>query len=105
MWSAMREVVIANFPKSNMVFTDIDACIKHIDEQYKLDAYNSLSIEGYQVTNDLIEKVRSGNWEPESVATDMEQKNAMAARGYWQAFQVVKGSIVKIMHGERAGEW
>jgi len=104
MWSAMREVVIVNFPKSNKVHTDIDACMKQIDEQYKLDAYNSLSIEGYQVTNDLIEKVRSGNWEPETLATDMEQKNAMAARGYWQAFQAVKESIVKIMNGETAGD-
>jgi Fic family protein len=104
MWSDMREVVIANFPKSVKVHTDIDACMKHIDEQYKLDAYNSLSIEGYKVTNELIENVRSGNWEPESVSTDMEQKNAMAARGYWQAFQAVKESIVKIMNGETAGE-
>lgn len=33
----------------------------------------------------------------------MEQKNAMAARGYWQAFQAVKESIVKVIEGGNAG--
>lgn len=104
MWSSMREVVISNFPKSIKVYTDVAACMKQLDEQYTLDAYNSLSIEGYKVTDDLIEKVRSGNWQPESNASDMEQRNAMAARGYWQAFQAVKESISKIISGENAGE-
>ena len=104
MWNAMREVVIANFPKIRNVSFDITTYMKHLDEQYKLDAYHSLSIEGYRVTDDLIEKVRSGSWEPEKNASDLEQKNAMAARGYWQAFQAVKDSIVKIIEGANAGE-
>ncbi len=33
----------------------------------------------------------------------MEQKNALAARGYWKAFQAVKVSIDKVIHGENAG--
>ena len=104
MWNSMREVVLANFPKRTIDSIDIDNFMRQLDEQYKLDAYHSLSIEGYKVTDDLIEKVRSGNWEPEKNATDMEQKNAMAARGYWQAFQAVKGSILKVIEGKNAGE-
>jgi len=30
------------------------------------DAYNSLSIEGYRVTPELIERIRDGKWDPES---------------------------------------
>jgi len=35
---------------------------------------------------------------------DRQQKDAMAARGYYQAFQLVKESIVAILGGENAGE-
>lgn len=104
MWTAMREVVIKNHPQSTKTYTDIDSCIKQIEEQYKQDAYNSLSIEGYKVTDDLIEKVKSGQWKPEENSSDLEQKNAMAARGYWQTFQAVKASITKILQGENAGK-
>jgi hypothetical protein len=104
MWNTMREVVLANLPKITKVSFDVETYMKHLDEQYKLDAYHSLSIEGYKVTDDLIEKVRSGSWEPENNTSDMEHKNAMAARGYWQAFQAVKKSVVKIIEGGNAGE-
>lgn len=104
MWAKMREVVVSNFPESTKTYADVDLCIKHIDEQYKEDAYNSLSIEGYKVTDELIERVRSGIWSPDEHASDFEQKNAMAARGYWQAFQSVKASITKIIEGENAGK-
>jgi len=66
-----------------------------------LDAYHSLSIEGYRVTDDLIEKVKSGRWKPESV--DADQRDALAARGYWQAFQKVKGSVSDIYKVNDAG--
>ncbi|MDH8702585.1 fido (protein-threonine AMPylation protein) [Dysgonomonadaceae bacterium PH5-43] len=103
MWSNMRETVVANFPETTNVFTDIDVCMKNIDAQYKLDAYHSLSIEGYRVTDNLIEKVKSGNWQPDANFNDSEQKNAMAARGYYQAFESVKGSIKRILEGENPG--
>ena len=104
MWAAMREVVIKNYPESTKTYTDVASCIKQIEEQYKQDAYNSLSIEGYKVTDELIEKVKSGQWKPEENASDLEQKNVMAARGYWQTFQAVKASITKILQGENAGK-
>ena len=104
MWNKMREVVISNFRESKHTHTDIDACLKNIDAQYKLDAYHSLSIEGYKVTDELIEKVKIGNWKPDEESSDAEQRNAMAARGYWQAFQVVKESTKKILKGENSGE-
>jgi hypothetical protein len=45
------------------------------------DAYHSLSIEGYRVSTALLERVRTGAWDPENIVEDREQRNAFAARG------------------------
>ncbi|MDR1582096.1 MAG: Fic family protein [Prevotellaceae bacterium] len=103
MWNVMRETVINNFPKPEKTHVDVEHCLKHIDRQYQSDAYHSLSIEGYLVSNELIERVKAGDWQPEKNASDLAQKNAMAAHGYWQAFQAVKESIIKILNGANAG--
>lgn len=103
MWSEMRDSVISNIPKSKEDRINANTCLKSIDEQYKLDAYNSLSIEGYKVTDELIEKVKTGNWKPEENESDAQQRNAMAARGYWQTFQSVKESVRKVLNGKTPG--
>ena len=46
------------------------------------DAYHSLSIEGYRVTDELIQRVATGDWNPEQHASDADARNAMAAHGY-----------------------
>jgi hypothetical protein len=58
----------------------------------------------YRVTRDLIERVRSRTWNPESNEDDREQRNAMAARGYWLAFQAVQISVGKVLRGENPGQ-
>ena len=67
------------------------------------DAYHSLSIEGYRVTPDLIEHVRSGNWNPESSDESKQHIDAMAARGYWSAFQQVKHALEQVLNGKNPG--
>lgn len=57
------------------------------------DAYHSLSIEGFTVTPEIIERVRAGRWNPD--AEDEERKNALSAKGYLAAFTQVLGSIKK----------
>ncbi|MDR0970624.1 MAG: Fic family protein, partial [Lentimicrobiaceae bacterium] len=104
MWSNMRGMIIDNFPIVEPSLPDIETCLQDIEARYQQDAYHSLSIEGYKVTDELIEKVRSGNWQPDANASDSEQRNAMVARGYWQAFQAVKESIRKILAGSNSGE-
>ncbi|MDD4191050.1 MAG: Fic family protein [Mangrovibacterium sp.] len=104
MWYQMRGEVINNFPKPKELPTDIQAYMREVEEHYVEDAYHSLSIEGYRVTPELIERVRGGNWNPDGDKSDREARNAMAARGYYQAFQAVKESIRKILTGENAGE-
>jgi len=62
-----------------------------------------LSIEGYRVSSELIERVRTGNWNPDTDSKDAEHKNAFAARGYWQAFQLVTKSITRILNNDNPG--
>ncbi|MGP1614677.1 MAG: Fic family protein, partial [Pollutimonas bauzanensis] len=80
-----------------------NAYLRQVDEVYVTDAYHSLSIEGYRVSTDLIERVRSGAWNPDSHAADRNHRDAMAARGYWQAFQRVKQSLASILDGKNPG--
>ncbi|MEA1784690.1 Fic family protein [Arenibacter sp. GZD96] len=103
MWQEMREVVIAVFPKPPGIPEDLKSYMEKIDEIYVTDAYHSLSIEKYNVTPELIERVRSGNWNPEDNVEDLKQKDAMAARGYWLAFNAVKKSIQQIVEGKNPG--
>ena len=43
---------------------------------------------------ELIEHVRSGTWNPDEDPQDRENRNALAARGYYDAFPSVKASPV-----------
>lgn len=96
-WANMREQVLENFPPAPGITADSASYLKQVEESYVSDAYNSLSIEGYRVSPELIERVRSGNWNPENEANDRNHRDALAARGYWQSFQAVKESIGKVL--------
>jgi hypothetical protein len=103
MWAHMRPVVIDQFPPAHGLPTDTRAYMQHVEDVYVTDAYHSLSIEGYRVSPELIERVRSGNWNPDDDKADREQADALAARGYYQAFQAVKRSLGKVLQGENPG--
>lgn len=103
LWESMREAVIANFPEAPGLPKDKAAYLEFIDEIYKSDAYHSLSIEGYSVTPALIDRVRAGNWDPDHHDADRQSRDALAARGYWQAFRLVKDSVAKVISGENPG--
>jgi len=85
MWQSMREIVLRTFPVEPGIPSDIDTFMNSVEEHYKTDAYHSLSIEGYRVTPELIQKVATGDWNPDRNDSDAEMKNAMAAHGYWLA--------------------
>lgn len=103
LWDKMRQPIVERFPKAPGLARNPRAYMKGVQEAYVTDAYHSLSIEGYRVTPELIERVRRGSWNPEANERDREQTNAMAARGYWQAFQVVEKSIGRVLKGENPG--
>jgi len=103
MWESMRSEVLDSFPKAPGPPRDKQAYLRFVDDIYKSDAYHSLSIEGYSVTPELIDRVRSGAWNPDSHDADRQGRDALAARGYWQAFQLVKDAVSKIIAGENSG--
>jgi hypothetical protein len=103
LWESMRGAVVETFPKEPGLPKDKDAYLRFVDGIYQSDAYHSLSIEGYSVTPEVIERVRQGDWDPEHHEDDRKSRDALAARGYWQAFQLVKGSVEKVIAGENAG--
>ena len=71
-----------------------------MDDIFRTDAYHSLSIEGYQVSPELIDRVRSGEWDPEG--TDRDHRDALAAFGYWRAFRRVRDGVARVLAGQAA---
>lgn len=104
MWKEMREAVLATFPAEPGPPEDVEKFMNDIEVIYVNDAYHSLSIEGYRVSDELIRRVATGNWNPESNDSDAEAKNAMAARGYWLAHNDVQATIRKIFTGTNPGK-
>ncbi len=102
MWESMRNDVIENFPKM-LVKPEKETYLKSVDDIYTTDAYHSLSIENYIVSIELIEKIKSGEWNLEN-KEDKKHRDAMAAQGYWQTFLEVKKSIQKLFEGENSGK-
>lgn len=102
LWELAREPILAALPRAPGLPTD-DAgrtdYLRDTDSAYAEDAYHSLSIEGYRVTPALIERVQGGGWDPESDAEASEQRDALAARGYWQAYRAVRRAVGEILHG------
>lgn len=102
-WETFREPVIEAFPKTPSLRQDPKAYLSFVDGIYLNDAYHSLSIEGYRVTPELIERVRSGNWDPDDNEADRQSRDALAARGYWQAFQLVREAVGDVIDAANPG--
>lgn len=99
LWASSRDTVTEVFPDSSGIPADHDAYLRTVDAGYDRDAYHSLSIEGYRVSPELVERVRSGAWDPDNRDADQESRDALAARGYWQAFQLVRTAVADILAG------
>lgn len=57
----------------------------------------------YGVTPALIERVQRGDWDPDHHDDDRASRDALAARGYWQAFQKVKETVGDVIANGNAG--
>jgi fido (protein-threonine AMPylation protein) len=97
LWASGREAVLAELPEPRGLPRDRAAYLRRIDGVYKLDAYHSLSIEGYQVTPALVARVATGTWDPDREPSDRESADALAARGYWLAFQRVRETVRQLI--------
>ena len=103
MWESMRGDVIAAFPPAPGMPAAPALYMAAVKDSYARDAYNSLSIEGYRVTNELVERVASGGWNPAKSEADEQSRDAMAARGYYLSRIEVEASIGRILTGANAG--
>lgn len=104
MWAQMRESVIAHFPEQPHQTIDIETYMAEVEDKYVTDAYHSLSIEGYRVTRELIELVRSVNWQIDGSDESKKHLDTMAAKGYWDAFQEVKKAVLAVLEGKNSGD-
>ncbi len=103
MWQQMRQGDLDGFscsPEFDLYSRPLEETLAMVSEIYARDAYNSLSIEGYKVTPELIERVSNGDWSPESIEKDQQAKDALAARGYYDAFNQVKKSLIAAYNKE-----
>ncbi|MCP3869854.1 MAG: Fic family protein [Gammaproteobacteria bacterium] len=104
LWEGMRESVIEIFPKAPGLPKESKGYLAQMNDIYQHDAYNSLSIEGYQVTPKLIEKVRLGQWNPDASVLDRDQVAALAAKGYYETFKRVERNVGAILAGASAAD-
>ncbi|MDD3325256.1 MAG: Fic family protein [Sulfurospirillaceae bacterium] len=104
MWKKYKEDVVLAFKDVSPSSITKDAYLANMQEIYTSDAYHSLSIEGYKVTDELINRVANLNWNPEKTEEDMQSRNALAARGYYQAFEKVKKTVEKIFDSNNPSE-
>ncbi|KOO58071.1 Fic family protein [Rheinheimera sp. KL1] len=104
MWAQMREAVIAHFPDNLNPVIHIETYMAEVEDKYVTDAYHSLSIEGYRVTREFIGLVRSGQWQADGADENKKHLDAMAAKGYWDAFLQVKKAVRAVLEGKKPGE-
>ncbi len=103
-WEKHRDIVFSHFPMPPGLPKQPDEYLNIVDELYEYDAYNSLSIEGYRVTPELIKRVQNNDWNPDLYEHDNQQRNALAARGYFEAYQSVKVTLNQILNGASPGK-
>lgn len=103
-WEKMRQPILDLFPSAPGLPKDTASYLKDVEHAYVSDAYHSLSIEGYRVNEALIERVRAGDWNPDNDKNDRANRDALAARGYWQSFRTVENSIAAVLKGRNPGD-
>jgi hypothetical protein len=80
---------------------EVKALLMELEEKYTEDAYHSLSIEGYRVTTELIDKIKEGNWNPMQNEADQETRDALAAKGYYEAFKALEVTLLECLESEQ----
>jgi hypothetical protein len=104
MWQSMRRPILERFGDDPGLPVDINNYLARLEQVSRLDAYHSLSIEGYRVDAALIARVRTGGFDPKKLNQDRQQRDALAAKGYYDASLKVRSSIERILRGARAAD-
>jgi len=90
LWKQHRETVAACRPDGGIVDVNPVDYLARVQAIRTEDTYHSLSIERYRVTPELIRKVAEEGWDPINEVADQKQVAAMAAKGYLDAFELVR---------------
>jgi Fic family protein len=101
LWEQMRPMVLEHFPAAAEK-ADAKSYLDKAHHLYQYDAYHSLSIEGFQVTPELVARIAAGN-DPDNPSIQ-EENNRLAAKGYSMAHEAVLQSIGKIFNGGLTGK-
>ena len=96
LWEQHRESVAACRPEGCIIDVTPGDYLARVQAIRTEDAYHSLSIERYRVTPELIRKVAEEGWDPINDAADQRQVAAMAAKGYLDAFELVRDAAAKV---------
>jgi Fic family protein len=104
MWADMRPHVVRVWDVAEQRRVSARKYLSEAQLRYVADAYHSLSIEGYQVSAELIERVRSGDWLSGSDEHGQHDRNTLAARGYHEAHLAVRKSLQDVLAGQSAGD-
>lgn len=75
------------FPTS--FISDLPSYQKQVNDIKSSDIYNSLSIEGYQVTPELIARIEKSGLNPDTNPQDQQEIAALAAKGYSETFKKI----------------
>lgn len=89
LWEIHRNDILEVKPEIQLLSLSEEQYLASVEAIKIDDAYHSLSIERYRVTPELIQRIAEGRWNPTS-EEDKKQRDALAAKGYLEAFNVVK---------------
>lgn len=101
LWSSCRNTALEAMPPAPGLPEQPADYLRAVDNAYVEDAYHSLSIEGYHVTRELVAREQSSSRPPNLRELG---RDALAARGYWQAFQAVRENVAAIVGGATPGD-
>jgi signal recognition particle subunit SEC65 len=101
MWARMRKDVLKAFSSEGRPLSR-HAALEHITNCYIEDALNSLRIEGYSVSPEMIEDTMRPDWQPDSFAKS--DRNVLAAMGYRKAFAAVTEAVRRVLEGNSGAD-
>lgn len=104
LWNNMRNTIIQYNFRSVPDSVELESYIDSMEKMYVKDAYHSLSIEGYQVTDNLLKAIQKGTWPAKHELQYVKDRNALAAVGYRRSFQRVKETVQDVLHGKNPGQ-
>lgn len=102
LWAQHREVVLNHRPATAIIHISREEYLARVEAIRVEDAYHSLSIERYRVTPELIRKIADEGWNPLNNDDDVKQVAAMAAKGYLDAFELVKDNVLQTYASQKA---